>query len=88
MSSTTNEEFKEKLLWTVKREVKQIMEEAVTKKFVHEDSSHIIALCTSLTMKHLVNESCLRRRFKLDYKQILFVKRAAVRSDVAKKNVE
>ncbi|KAM3854683.1 small G protein signaling modulator 2 isoform 7-T7 [Vipera latastei] len=26
-------------------EVKQIMEEAVTKKFVHEDSSHIIALC-------------------------------------------
>uniref|UniRef100_A0A3P8S5Z9 Small G protein signaling modulator 2 n=1 Tax=Amphiprion percula TaxID=161767 RepID=A0A3P8S5Z9_AMPPE len=25
--------------------VKQIMEEAVTKKFVHEDSSHIIALC-------------------------------------------
>ncbi|KFO80973.1 Small G protein signaling modulator 2, partial [Cuculus canorus] len=25
--------------------VKQIMEEAVTRKFVHEDSSHIIALC-------------------------------------------
>lgn len=27
-------------------QVKQIMEEAVTKKFVHEDSSHIIALCS------------------------------------------
>ncbi|KAK3560850.1 hypothetical protein QTP86_022617, partial [Hemibagrus guttatus] len=26
-------------------QVKQIMEEAVTKKFVHEDSSHVIALC-------------------------------------------
>ncbi|XP_064534244.1 small G protein signaling modulator 2 isoform X7 [Pseudopipra pipra] len=36
---------KEKLLWNVKKEVKQIMEEAVTRKFVHEDSSHIIALC-------------------------------------------
>nr|XP_023412048.1 small G protein signaling modulator 2 isoform X4 [Loxodonta africana] len=38
---------KEKLLWDVKKEVKQIMEEAVTRKFVHEDSSHIIALCGS-----------------------------------------
>ncbi|XP_008563850.1 PREDICTED: small G protein signaling modulator 2 isoform X5 [Galeopterus variegatus] len=38
---------KEKLLWNVKKEVKQIMEEAVTRKFVHEDSSHIIALCGS-----------------------------------------
>ncbi|XP_057570301.1 small G protein signaling modulator 2 isoform X8 [Hippopotamus amphibius kiboko] len=28
-------------------EVKQIMEEAVTRKFVHEDSSHILALCGS-----------------------------------------
>uniref|UniRef100_A0A8B9RB65 Small G protein signaling modulator 2 n=1 Tax=Astyanax mexicanus TaxID=7994 RepID=A0A8B9RB65_ASTMX len=27
-------------------QVKQIMEEAVTKKFVHEDSSHVIALCS------------------------------------------
>ncbi|XP_048413451.1 small G protein signaling modulator 2 isoform X2 [Stegostoma tigrinum] len=46
------EDAKQKLLWNVKREVKQIMEEAVTKKFVHEDSSHIIALCT-------VVEACL-----------------------------
>jgi hypothetical protein len=26
-------------------QVKQIMEEAVTRKFVHEDSSHIISFC-------------------------------------------
>uniref|UniRef100_A0A8C5WZQ3 Small G protein signaling modulator 1 n=1 Tax=Laticauda laticaudata TaxID=8630 RepID=A0A8C5WZQ3_LATLA len=28
--------------------VKQIMEEAVTRKFVHEDSSHIISFCTAV----------------------------------------
>ncbi|XP_043910345.1 small G protein signaling modulator 2 isoform X1 [Protopterus annectens] len=42
---SSEEEVKQKLLWNVKKEVKQIMEEAVTRKFVHEDSSHIIALC-------------------------------------------
>uniref|UniRef100_A0A3B3Z3D2 Secreted protein n=1 Tax=Poecilia mexicana TaxID=48701 RepID=A0A3B3Z3D2_9TELE len=35
------------LLWSLF--VKQIMEEAVTKKFVHEDSSHFIALCSKYT---------------------------------------
>uniref|UniRef100_A0A8D0G6E8 Uncharacterized protein n=1 Tax=Sphenodon punctatus TaxID=8508 RepID=A0A8D0G6E8_SPHPU len=43
--SCSEDAVKEKLLWNVKKEVKQIMEEAVTRKFVHEDSSHIIALC-------------------------------------------
>ncbi|XP_062407815.1 small G protein signaling modulator 2 isoform X2 [Sardina pilchardus] len=57
MGSSTDEEFKEKLLWNVKREVKQIMEEAVTKKFVHEDSSHIIALCSTI-------EACLTHLLK------------------------
>uniref|UniRef100_A0A8C5E5P3 Small G protein signaling modulator 2 n=1 Tax=Gouania willdenowi TaxID=441366 RepID=A0A8C5E5P3_GOUWI len=38
-------------------QVKQIMEEAVTKKFVHEDSSHIIALCTAI-------EVCLGHQLK------------------------
>ncbi|KAM4627962.1 small G protein signaling modulator 2 [Polymixia lowei] len=57
MGSSTDEEFKEKLLWNVKREVKQIMEEAVTKKFVHEDSSHIIALCSAI-------EACLGHMLK------------------------
>uniref|UniRef100_A0A7N6A2S1 RUN domain-containing protein n=1 Tax=Anabas testudineus TaxID=64144 RepID=A0A7N6A2S1_ANATE len=57
MEGTTEEEHKEKLLWNVKREVKQIMEEAVTKKFVHEDSSHIIALCTAI-------EACLGHLLK------------------------
>uniref|UniRef100_A0A6I8NWA7 Small G protein signaling modulator 2 n=1 Tax=Ornithorhynchus anatinus TaxID=9258 RepID=A0A6I8NWA7_ORNAN len=40
------------LLW-----VKQIMEEAVTRKFVHEDSSHIIALCG-------VVETCLLHQLR------------------------
>ncbi|CAN0329873.1 unnamed protein product, partial [Lampetra fluviatilis] len=38
-------ETRQRLLRSVKKEVKQIMEEAVTRKFVHEDSSHIISLC-------------------------------------------
>ncbi|XP_013885516.1 small G protein signaling modulator 2 [Austrofundulus limnaeus] len=57
MEGCTEEEHKQKLLWSVKREVKQIMEEAVTKKFVHEDSSHIIALCTAI-------EACLTHLLK------------------------
>uniref|UniRef100_A0A8D0FEB4 Small G protein signaling modulator 2 n=1 Tax=Strix occidentalis caurina TaxID=311401 RepID=A0A8D0FEB4_STROC len=42
---------------TSAEEVKQIMEEAVTRKFVHEDSSHIIALCG-------VVEACLLHMLK------------------------
>ncbi|KAM9323060.1 small G protein signaling modulator 1-like [Pholidichthys leucotaenia] len=38
-------ETRQKLLRNVKKEVKQIMEEAVTRKFVHTDSSHIISFC-------------------------------------------
>ncbi|XP_075891988.1 small G protein signaling modulator 2 isoform X2 [Nelusetta ayraudi] len=57
MEGSAEEDYKEKLLWNVKREVKQIMEEAVTKKFVHEDSSHIIALCTAI-------EACLGHSLK------------------------
>ncbi|KAM9597163.1 small G protein signaling modulator 2 isoform 3-T3 [Trichechus inunguis] len=48
---------KEKLMWNVKKEVKQIMEEAVTRKFVHEDSSHIIALCGAV-------EACLLHQLR------------------------
>ncbi|XP_055511641.1 small G protein signaling modulator 1 [Leucoraja erinacea] len=51
--------MRQRLLRTVKKEVKQIMEEAVTRKFVHEDSSHIISFCAAV-------EACvlhgLRRR--------------------------
>ncbi|XP_057674507.1 small G protein signaling modulator 1-like isoform X2 [Corythoichthys intestinalis] len=39
------EETRQKLLRSVKKEVKQIMEEAVTRKFVHADSSHIGSFC-------------------------------------------
>ncbi|XP_021346283.1 small G protein signaling modulator 1-like [Mizuhopecten yessoensis] len=42
---TANEiENRQKLLRAVKKEVKQIMEEAVTRKFVHEESSSITSL--------------------------------------------
>ncbi|XP_024944502.1 small G protein signaling modulator 1 isoform X2 [Cephus cinctus] len=44
--------FKEKLIRNVKKEVKQIMEEAVTRKFVHEESSSITSLCAAV-------EACL-----------------------------
>ncbi|XP_059487070.1 small G protein signaling modulator 2-like isoform X2 [Neocloeon triangulifer] len=44
--------YKDKLIKNVKKEVKQIMEEAVTRKFVHEDSSSITSLCAAV-------ETCL-----------------------------
>uniref|UniRef100_A0AAY5LDQ6 Small G protein signaling modulator 2 n=1 Tax=Esox lucius TaxID=8010 RepID=A0AAY5LDQ6_ESOLU len=46
-----------RLLKCVNPWVKQIMEEAVTKKFVHEDSSHIIGLCSTI-------EACLGHLLK------------------------
>ncbi|XP_071512988.1 small G protein signaling modulator 2-like [Panulirus ornatus] len=51
------EEFKEKLIRNMKKEVKQIMEEAVTRKFVHEESSTITSLCGAV-------ESCLSHGLK------------------------
>ncbi|XP_057570304.1 small G protein signaling modulator 2 isoform X11 [Hippopotamus amphibius kiboko] len=54
---TPEDAVKEKLLWNVKKEVKQIMEEAVTRKFVHEDSSHILALCGAV-------EACLLHQLR------------------------
>ncbi|MBN3316673.1 SGSM1 protein, partial [Atractosteus spatula] len=41
-------ETRQRLVRTVKKEVKQIMEEAVTRKFVHEDSSHIVSFCAAV----------------------------------------
>ncbi|XP_054167944.1 small G protein signaling modulator 1-like isoform X2 [Oppia nitens] len=52
MGDNSEKEYKEKLLRMVKREVKQIMEEAVTRKFVHEESSSITSLCAAV-------EACL-----------------------------
>uniref|UniRef100_A0A8C6SA33 Small G protein signaling modulator 1a n=1 Tax=Neogobius melanostomus TaxID=47308 RepID=A0A8C6SA33_9GOBI len=37
-----------KLIMNVLKVVKQIMEEAVTRKFVHEDSSHIVSFCAAV----------------------------------------
>ncbi|CAM1308797.1 SGSM2 (predicted) [Pycnogonum litorale] len=52
-----DKEYKEKLIRNVKKEVKQIMEEAVTRKFVHEDSSSITSLCAAV-------EACLSHGLK------------------------
>lgn len=45
-------ELKERLIASVKKEVKQLMEEAVTKKYVHEESSSVTSLCAAV-------EACL-----------------------------
>lgn len=44
--------FSEKLIDQVKKEVKQLMEESVTRKFVHEESGSVTSLCAAV-------ESCL-----------------------------
>ncbi|KFU94293.1 Small G protein signaling modulator 2, partial [Chaetura pelagica] len=70
-------------------QVKQIMEEAVTRKFVHEDSSHIIALCgvVELCLLHM-----LKRRtagfLRTDKVAALFTKvgkTCAAAGDICKK---
>ncbi|XP_054729141.1 small G protein signaling modulator 1 [Anastrepha obliqua] len=43
---------KERLIAAVKKEVKQLMEEAVTKKYIHEESSSVTQLCAAV-------EACL-----------------------------
>lgn len=50
--SFSEAETRQTLLRAVKKEVKQIMEEAVTRKFVHEESSSITSLCGAV-------EACL-----------------------------
>ncbi|KAL7642157.1 UNVERIFIED_CONTAM: hypothetical protein RMT77_006717 [Armadillidium vulgare] len=50
-------EVKEKLIKNMKKEVKQIMEEAVTRKFVHEESGSITSLCAAV-------EACLSHGLK------------------------
>ncbi|XP_025089142.1 small G protein signaling modulator 1-like isoform X9 [Pomacea canaliculata] len=55
--STNEAEARQCLLKAVKKEVKQIMEESVTRKFVHEESSSIISLCGAV-------EACLLHGLK------------------------
>lgn len=54
-----DKELIEKLLRMVKREVKQIMEEAVTRKFIHEDSSSITSLCGTFNVQYSMFYSIL-----------------------------
>lgn len=51
-TTSDNIDFKEKLIATVKKEVKQVMEEAVTKKYIHEESGSVTSLCSAV-------EACL-----------------------------
>ncbi|CAF0973038.1 unnamed protein product [Didymodactylos carnosus] len=51
------EEVREKLLWNLKREVKQMMEEAVMKKCIHEENCIITTLCGAV-------EACLLHGLK------------------------
>lgn len=58
MANPTGEmDIREQLLRNVKKEVKQIMEEAVTRKFVHEDSSSVTSFCGAV-------ELCLHHRLR------------------------
>ncbi|CAG9559124.1 unnamed protein product [Danaus chrysippus] len=51
-ASDPSTDQKERLIAAVKKEVKQLMEEAVTRKFVHEESGGVTALCGAV-------EACL-----------------------------
>ncbi|CAG9857477.1 unnamed protein product [Phyllotreta striolata] len=52
MSVHNDKDYKERLIATVKKEVKQVMEESVTRKFVHEESGIVTSLCGAV-------EACL-----------------------------
>ena len=47
-SAQVEETYKEKLLRSLKKEVKHIMEESVMLKCVHEDSASVSSLCASV----------------------------------------
>ncbi|XP_065201314.1 small G protein signaling modulator 2-like isoform X2 [Planococcus citri] len=57
MDMPADKKYRETLIKNVKKEVKQIMEEAVTKRFVHEDSSSVTSLCAAV-------EACLSQGIK------------------------
>ncbi|XP_066255569.1 small G protein signaling modulator 1-like isoform X1 [Euwallacea similis] len=50
--SADEKDYKGKLIAVVKKEVKQVMEESVTRKFVHEESGSVTSLCGAV-------ENCL-----------------------------
>lgn len=51
-STYVADDFKDRLLDAVKKQVKQVMEEAVTRKYIHEESGSVTALCATV-------EACL-----------------------------
>lgn len=51
-STSVADDFKDRLIDAVKKHVKQVMEEAVTRKYIHEESGSVTALCGTV-------EACL-----------------------------
>lgn len=51
-TAAPDNDFKERLIANVKKDVKKVMEEAVTRKYIHEDSGSVTSLCGSV-------ETCL-----------------------------
>ena len=60
-------EEKAAMIQKVKQEVKRLMEEAVTRKFIHEDSSSVRSLCGmfELQLFHLATRSFSKYSLKL-----------------------
>lgn len=52
-------DYKARLIAAVKKEVKQVMEESVTRKFVHEESGSVTSLCGAV-------EACLSQGKAID----------------------
>lgn len=63
-----NMDFKERLIATVKKEVKQVMEEAVTRKYIHEESGSVTSLCAGQLNYELLN---VDRSLSVSYLQLL-----------------
>ncbi|CAG2162085.1 unnamed protein product, partial [Oppiella nova] len=88
-SVSSEKEYKEKLLRMVKREVKQIMEEAVTRKFVHEESSSITSLCAAVEacLSYGLKRRALPEKFWLSCcRDEVFHRRSSSSSDSINKN--
>ena len=54
MVLNSEKETRERLLRNVKKECKQLMEVAVTRKFIHEDNGCITSLCGKKSKKGLL----------------------------------
>lgn len=56
-------DYKARLISAVKKEVKQVMEESVTRKFVHEESGSVTSLCGAV-------EACLSQGITIGWRGV------------------